>query len=116
MAFEEATEPDEAATEFVRRAQAIRWDLWNLLGSLDNVEAPAGATQWSVMQAIDHLGLCVRAEAAHVDGLDPDPAELFTEGALRRQHREMESELAARDRRGQMGIVPQPETPQDERS
>lgn len=113
MLFDETIEPGEAGARFVEEVQVIRWELWNLLGSLDNVEVPSSPAQWSVLQAIDHLGIAVRAEAAHLDGVQPDPADLFTSGSLRRFRRDENAEVKARARRNQMGVVEQPDTPDD---
>lgn len=114
MVFEEDVDADEAAAQFVRQVQAIRWDLWNLLGSLDNVDQPAGATQWAMLQALDHLGIAVRAEAAHLDGVDPDAADLFTEGSMRRLHSAKDADGQARKRRRQIDAVPDPNDPDDQ--
>jgi hypothetical protein len=108
MLFDGFADPSEAATQFADRVQAIRWELWNLLGSLDNIVQPTSATQWAVISAIDNLGISVRAEASRLDGLDPDPADLFTDSSIRRLHRERESEREAGQRRAQMGPVAEP--------
>ena len=48
---------------------------------------------------MDYVGIAVRAEAGHLDGFDPDPADLLTDGSMRRPRRTEEAEHEARQRR-----------------
>lgn len=111
MLFDELVDGTEAGQQFIEGVQAIRWELWNLLGSLDNVEAPARATQWAVMHAIDVLGMSTRAEAAALDGFDADPADLFTDGSIRRLERNDAADREAKERRQNIRAAPEPDSP-----
>jgi hypothetical protein len=73
MVFDELADTADIGAQFVDRVQEIRWELWALLGSLDNVRQPATATQWAMLAALDQLGMAARAEAAILDGTTPTP-------------------------------------------
>ena len=81
----------EAAEAFIEQVQEIRWELWALLGSLDNTQVVSTPAARTIIAAIDDLGVAVRAEAACLDGVDPDPAELWLEASMRRFYRQEDS-------------------------